>query len=84
MATGVALNPGERLKSEEGMNPAKCATLPNSKGCGCGLEQAGERLSSEPVCRNLISGIYRSHFWAEVLLFSKPRAAFIFKTCLPN
>lgn len=69
MVTGVGLNPGERPKSEEeGMNPAKCAMLPDSKGCGCGLEQARERLSFEPVCRNLTSELFAGHIFGQKYL----------------
>lgn len=67
--TGVALNPEERLKSEEeGMSPAKCAMEPNSKGCGCGLEQARERFSSEPVYRNLTSQLFTGHILGQKYL----------------
>lgn len=69
MVTGAALNPGERLNSEEeGINPAKYTTLPDSKGCGCGPEQARERLSSEPIFRNLTSQVFTADIFGQKYL----------------
>lgn len=51
MVAGVALNPGERLKSkEEEMNSAERAMLPSSRGK---WTRAGKEI--EPVCRVHIS-----------------------------